>query len=385
MSSPRNNTTVDNRQSHCKGRFVRTDLKAFLDGELPRLRHWMVSFHLSRCANCREEITWLQRLGKNMRTLDEVHPRPELRARILATLPPMDSVPRRPANTATPVKAYRRPALQFGLAGAFALLLAIGGIEALQRGQSQAGLVAGTDGSNTPAGIVVKVAPTRTKPVEQKAIATNDSHSDAPPADLTAEDPTSREANRLAALQREQQRQSDDRNLPGLWQKAIAAAQIGNSGATAKQPKQQCVQVAVEVSSTETAQTRLAAWAKQAQAEMVVVPNQHASNWHGTPPVQIILRISPTAGNSLLASLRASGKVSDVSSSDPATTVVGGASGMQLNPSVPTYEAGGASHKPAVTKLGQPDARPVIPDKTGVSKPRSAELVVIVVNLLPAA
>lgn len=98
------------------------DLKAYLDGELSLLRRWQVHWHLSRCAECREESKWLNRLGEDMRDLERAHPRPELRQRILANLP--ETPPGR-AVEMTPLRpAFGMP--RFALAGAFLALLAVG-------------------------------------------------------------------------------------------------------------------------------------------------------------------------------------------------------------------------------------------------------------------
>jgi len=88
------------------------DLKAWLDGELSAPRVLLVRAHLLFCPACREEITWLRRLGEDMRDLERAVPSPRLRARILAALP--DAAPGRPA----PSRLVSRPA-RFALATAF--------------------------------------------------------------------------------------------------------------------------------------------------------------------------------------------------------------------------------------------------------------------------
>ena len=66
---------------------MREELKASLDGELSLWRKWRVHFHLLGCASCREEREWLGRLGSDMKRLERAEPRPELRSKILASLP----------------------------------------------------------------------------------------------------------------------------------------------------------------------------------------------------------------------------------------------------------------------------------------------------------
>lgn len=63
------------------------NLKPYLDGELSRAHAAVIRWHIGRCPACREEMEWLKRLGIDARHLDSATPRPELRARILASLP----------------------------------------------------------------------------------------------------------------------------------------------------------------------------------------------------------------------------------------------------------------------------------------------------------
>jgi|SRR5579884_2567613 len=72
----------------CPDGRLHAELKAYLDGEMAAPRRWLLRRHLARCAACREEISELKRLGEDMKDLDRAVPRPELRARILASLPP---------------------------------------------------------------------------------------------------------------------------------------------------------------------------------------------------------------------------------------------------------------------------------------------------------
>ena len=65
--------------------FLRADLKAHLDGELAAPRRILVRWHLTHCADCREEFAWLRRLGEDMRDLEGAVPNTHLRTRILAS------------------------------------------------------------------------------------------------------------------------------------------------------------------------------------------------------------------------------------------------------------------------------------------------------------
>lgn len=64
-----------------------SDMKAYLDGELSAPRRWIARAHLTRCAACREEILGLKRVSEDIKNLPQATPRPELRRRILASLP----------------------------------------------------------------------------------------------------------------------------------------------------------------------------------------------------------------------------------------------------------------------------------------------------------
>ncbi|HEV2472792.1 MAG TPA: zf-HC2 domain-containing protein [Chthonomonadales bacterium] len=107
---------------------VRFDLKAYLDGELAAPRALLVRCHLAYCGECKEELVWLKRLGEDMRDLDRATPPPELRDRI------MNSLPARPAGLVRqPVRSARlRPRLAHWYAASMAVCAA-GGAFALLR------------------------------------------------------------------------------------------------------------------------------------------------------------------------------------------------------------------------------------------------------------
>jgi hypothetical protein len=99
------------------------ELKAWLDGELSVPRIVMVRAHLLVCPACREEVTWLKRLGEDMRDLERAVPNPRLRGRILAALP--ETPPGRPAPADDPSRNWVRLAPAFATATvvAFAAIL----------------------------------------------------------------------------------------------------------------------------------------------------------------------------------------------------------------------------------------------------------------------
>src|SRR5579862_8983378 len=70
-------------------------LKAYVDGELSGPQSWLMRGHLAHCRPCREESEALKRVSHTLQGLPAPEPRPELRARILASLP--ETPPVRPA------------------------------------------------------------------------------------------------------------------------------------------------------------------------------------------------------------------------------------------------------------------------------------------------
>ena len=188
----------------CPG-FLRENLKAFLDGELSPLRRGMMRWHLTRCAHCREESVWLSRLGEDMRTLEKSAPRPELRKRILASLPP--PVPMRP-----PVKIWRPERAVFRYAPNLALGAAV---SAFALGGSFAALSRVPRNNPKPAVVALVPAPLPQEPTADNAVKTNAVKQTAIDPFATVaktDDPTSRKANaysretaRRLAMQRRQE------------------------------------------------------------------------------------------------------------------------------------------------------------------------------------
>ena len=46
------------------------DLKAYIDGELPKLRSFAVRRHLTQCASCREEIITMTQIAEELRSIE---------------------------------------------------------------------------------------------------------------------------------------------------------------------------------------------------------------------------------------------------------------------------------------------------------------------------
>ncbi len=66
---------------------LRSDLKAFLDGQLSPAARIAMRLHLNRCEACRQEIEEMRLMGTRMRAADSLEMSGTLRARILAAVP----------------------------------------------------------------------------------------------------------------------------------------------------------------------------------------------------------------------------------------------------------------------------------------------------------
>lgn len=100
-----------------------TELKAYLDGELPAIARWTMGRHVAQCSACRAEADRFRAIGEAARESDDALPRRELRVRILASLPePPPSPVYRTAPRPVPFRAVATGALSLATALCFALL-----------------------------------------------------------------------------------------------------------------------------------------------------------------------------------------------------------------------------------------------------------------------
>jgi hypothetical protein len=100
---------------------LRDDLKAYLDGELAFARRLAVRRHLARCASCREEVTVMEKLEKELRAEKPGALEPALRARILDAVP--DGPPEPAPVGPLPRSALRiRPLVAWGAAATIILV-----------------------------------------------------------------------------------------------------------------------------------------------------------------------------------------------------------------------------------------------------------------------
>ncbi len=206
----------------CPG-FLRENLKAFLDGELAPLKRTLVRWHITRCAHCREEAAWLRRLGEDMRTLEKAAPRPELRRRILAGLPPPPPQ-RAPMKIWRPERAAFRygPSLALGAAvGAFALGGSFVALRRVPKAEQQTAAIPSATVRETQ----VPAPPKREIAAAQFSTATVDPFAPFQKSAVT-DDPTSRRANALyykTARRLALQRQAEARLASGQTPVKVAA------------------------------------------------------------------------------------------------------------------------------------------------------------------
>ncbi len=299
MRSQLNNSTKEERLPKCAGGYVSSDLKAYLDEELSPIRGWYVRRHIARCRACDEEIQWLQRLGKNMRMLENAHPRPELRARILATLPAMELDTAMSAHaTGAGLPLYRRSELRYAIGGALCMLLLVSAFAAL-RGRGSATAVA--DPSSNISVRSTHRGDSVTAPVTQAQSASSPnapiSHPVIPP------DPTSMLADKLYAAELVKEKADAARRLPDEWEQAIASVQ--NASEVDKHGAQPYVQVALDVQSVAVAQKRLVDWARSAKATALVLPGEGKT--YGR--VSVAVTMPAAYGTALLSKIRNMGEI----------------------------------------------------------------------------
>lgn len=293
----------------CAGGFVRADLKAYLDRELSPLRRWYVGRHMAGCPACTEEVAWLQRLGKNMRQLEDAYPRPELRARILSTLPPMEAAPLLAANTQTQNRTDGTGRLRYAFAGAFALLIVAGAFAALRhnvgRGSTQLANNAvrnPTYESHSKANVSVNVGPTAPPSFTNPVVSAE--------APRIERDPTSLEADKLFAIQTAKEKDLAARLLPRDWNRAVTSVRTElTAGKTHNTPY---VQVTLGVKSVDLAKSRLESWARLSKSEAHV----YASADPGRPGASVVLLISAAESGALFNNLKQLGQISGVARGD---------------------------------------------------------------------
>jgi hypothetical protein len=149
------------RTAQCNGGLLRVNVKAYLDGEMSAVRSGLVRWHLAQCTECREELRWLRRLGEDMKDIESAHPRPELRARILANLP---NTPPAPGIRVVHSRQDRARTSAFmprlALASSLAMLLTFSAVFAMKHaaGKASARDVVSHPSRSTPSGEAAEIA-----------------------------------------------------------------------------------------------------------------------------------------------------------------------------------------------------------------------------------
>jgi hypothetical protein len=249
------------RAVRCAGGLLQTNLKAYLDGETSAVRTALVRWHLAQCAECREELRWLRRLGEDMKDIESARPRPELRARILANLPDAPPAPGIRVVHARPERA-RSPRLvpRLALAGGFATLLAFSAVFALHRSHSAAA------NSDLVAGVRNDLAAKRSIQVGLTATG-NDADVAATVTYTPENDPNNALADRMfhesmTEIEREKRILGQDD-----WHRLLAQARVVARKTDRTSPAE--MDVALAVSDIAVVRTHLPTWAKQEGVRLV--------------------------------------------------------------------------------------------------------------------
>lgn len=88
-------------KNECKNTSIQDDLKAYIDNELPAVRRWFVSLHLSRCAHCRQEMVEMENITNNVKaSSDEPALSSTLKDKILSSAPATPPAPIEPMSPA---------------------------------------------------------------------------------------------------------------------------------------------------------------------------------------------------------------------------------------------------------------------------------------------
>ncbi|HLK57692.1 MAG TPA: zf-HC2 domain-containing protein [Chthonomonadaceae bacterium] len=291
---------------HRGSRLVQADLKAYLDGELSGPRRWLVQWHLVRCAECREEITWLQRLGKNMQNLEEARPSPSLRARIMASLPdtpPPASRVAQPSFAARP-GAFQRSGLRLALSMSL-VVLAVGGLFALTRLHSASNQrqesVAITLHAPVQPSKSLKPDVASTTPVATTTVAKDPFRVPTP-----TPDPISQSATDIANKWVREQAGQAERQQQQDWSRMLTAVRFGKNESKTAPAQTVCVELAV--SDVSAAHERLLAWTKRAGGTILVAKN--ATEIVGaTGGEAFCIRVPAARGSVLLGTLKGMGEV----------------------------------------------------------------------------
>lgn len=256
-------TPSAHRLRRCRGGLFQANLKAYLDGEISAIRGWLVRGHLAQCTECREELRWLRRLGEDMKELESARPRPELRARILASLPATPPAPGiRVVHSRPDQERSPRFMPRLALAGGLTMVLAFSGVFALKRTS-----IGASDGQDSAVSVRMDSQP-------GTALQTSAHSQESVPGALAMvtytpeDDPNNALADRMfhaqmTAREREKSLQGQDD-----WHRLLAQAR-----AVARKTDQATTEmgIALAVPNIDAVRAHLPTWAKQEGATRVTL------------------------------------------------------------------------------------------------------------------
>jgi anti-sigma factor RsiW len=301
------------RSRGCRGGLFQASLKAYLDGETSAIRAWLVRGHLAQCAECREELRWLRRLGEDMKELESTRPRPELRARILASLPTTPPAPGIRVVHSRPDQERTRLAPRLALAGGLAMILAFSGVFALKRSPVFAASTRQDAARSIRSGL---------KPVESPQESADAEQAENGPLKMVTytpeEDPNNAVADRMfhaqmAEIERQQAQMGQDD-----WHRLLAQARAAAYSAASAKPTE--MGIALAVPNIDSVRAHLPGWAKKEGAELIATgrPTSVATELSGLPSLRdedpranrIAFYVPAQRGPAFLGALKQIGQIS---------------------------------------------------------------------------
>jgi hypothetical protein len=303
-------TPSTHRPARCVGGLLKTNLKAHLDGEMSAVRNWLVRWHLAQCAECREELRWLHRLGEDMKDIESARPRPELRARILANLPSTPPAPGiRVVHSRQDLVRSPQRMPRLALAGGLAMLVLFSAAFAVKR--SSDATVAQRESStvdlhNDKSPEIASTAPQANAGVTPMA------------AYVPEDDPNNALADkmfheRMTEMEREKQMLGQDD-----WHRLLAKARAV-ARKTDKTPATE-MGIALTVSNIAIIRTHLPTWAKQEGVRLVTSGKTDPDSSDNTPLLRsrtgesldnlIAFYVPAERGPAFLGALRHLGQIS---------------------------------------------------------------------------
>src|SRR5688572_512552 len=103
---------------------ISEELKAFLDGEVPLDRRVAIGLHLARCASCREEITAMESISRDLMADEPNGFDATLRKRLLDSAPMTDDGRRMTDDLGPQAPLWQRRPIQIWAAAAVVILAA---------------------------------------------------------------------------------------------------------------------------------------------------------------------------------------------------------------------------------------------------------------------